>query len=338
MQQVLFHIPIRTSWFPDGIPIYGYGMMLFLAFIICTWIAGRRAEKEGIPRERIQDLAIWLFLFGIVGARITYVGAIGYVFAYYVVIRKHKLSFWKLADIVSPCVALGICLGRLGCFLNGCCYGNVACPECQFQAHFPLSAPPRIDLVNRGYQTVAGFTLAETAPDLRTVEAVDPASPASASGLQAGDIITAINGKPTESVIDLEREFHDWPRGENSLTLTVKREGKSLDLGPFVPRTIGLHPTQVYSSIGGFLIFCLLSAYAPFKRHDGELFVLLLLAYAPVRFLEESLRNDTPLYTFISWWPTLTLSQNVSIGIFVSGLLLGIYIWTRPTIRSAAPA
>lgn len=365
MQQVLFHIPIHIEgWLPDGIPIYGYGMMLFLAFIACTWVASRRAEKEGIPRERIQDLAIWLFVFGIAGARILYMktfgvdwklflrlwdgglifyggligGVVGYFFAYFFVIRKHHLSGWKIADIVAPCVALGLGLGRLGCFLNGCCYGNVACPECTFQAHFPLSAPPRFDLVEKGYQTVAGFTLADAAPDLRTVEAVDPASPAAKAGLAAGDIIVAINGNATESVIDVERILgRDWPRGENSLTLSVKRGDKNLDVGPFAPRTIGLHPTQVYSSIGGFLIFCLLSAYAPLKRHDGELLVLLLWTYPLVRFLEESLRNDTPLYT-VAWLPTMTLSQYISIAIFAAGCLLAIFVWTRPPIQTAPVA
>src|SRR5262249_6314295 len=57
---------------PGGLPIYGFGMMLFLAFLVCTWMAGRRAESEGVAREHIQDLAIWLFIGGLIGARITF--------------------------------------------------------------------------------------------------------------------------------------------------------------------------------------------------------------------------------------------------------------------------
>src|SRR6516225_3648448 len=74
MQQVLFRIPLPflQEWLPEGLPIYGFGMMLFVAFLLCTWLAGRRAEREGIPRETIQDLAIWLFLGGLIGARIVY--------------------------------------------------------------------------------------------------------------------------------------------------------------------------------------------------------------------------------------------------------------------------
>src|SRR5438045_38762 len=72
MLQVIYRIPIKTEWFPEGIPIYGFGMMLFLAFLLCTWLGGRRGEREGISKESIQDLAIWIFGGGLLGARICH--------------------------------------------------------------------------------------------------------------------------------------------------------------------------------------------------------------------------------------------------------------------------
>ena len=69
MQQVLFRIPFPGV--PEGIPIYGFGAMLFLAFIAGTWLAARRAQKEGLRKEYIQDLAMWLLVGGIVGARLS---------------------------------------------------------------------------------------------------------------------------------------------------------------------------------------------------------------------------------------------------------------------------
>ncbi len=206
---------------PNGLPIYGFGMMLFLAFIICTWMAGRRAEREGIAREHIQDLVIWLFIGGLLGARITFLlsekpnlsyremleqiykiwdggivlygsvigGLAGYVAAYLFIFRKYQLSTWKLADILAPSIAVGLCLGRFGCFLNGCCYGQVACPTCLvYPVHFPLSAPAREGLVDQGYQTPAGFTLADERDQPRDggvrVDRVDPASLVYAAGLR----------------------------------------------------------------------------------------------------------------------------------------------------------
>src|ERR1043166_3408384 len=67
MRQVLFNIP-----FTD-IPIYGYGLMLFLAYVFCTWLAGRLATRQGIDRRILSDMAIWLFVTGIIGARLTHV-------------------------------------------------------------------------------------------------------------------------------------------------------------------------------------------------------------------------------------------------------------------------
>ncbi len=355
MQQVFFHIPLRIpGWLPDGIPIYGYGTMLFLAFLLGTWVAGRRAIRAGISPNRIQDLAIWLFIFGIAGARLTYLvvfgvpfvqffrlwdgglifygsvvgGLIGFVFAYFLVIRKHHLSGWTIVDVIAPSIALGLCLGRIGCLLNGCCYGNVACPDCTFQSHFPLSAPPRFDLVAKGYQTAAGFSLLETADDPRTVGAVDPASQAGIAGLQTGDVIVAINETDVASPADIDLAmFRDWPRGRNDLSLKVKRGAAELTIGPIVPQTIGLHPTQIYSSVGNLIIFCMLLAFSPIKTRDGQVMNLLLLSYPLHRFLIESLRNDTERYVLSSWWPTMTLSQNISIGLFVFGLVLALCIW-----------
>src|SRR5437588_13039550 len=129
MLQVLFRIPIKTDLTPDGIPIYGFGLMLFCAFLVCTWLGGRRGEREGIPREHIQDLAIWIFIGGLLGARITYMiqyeepignffkiwdgglvfygsaigGAVGYALAYVFVLREYNVSSWKMGDVIAPC-------------------------------------------------------------------------------------------------------------------------------------------------------------------------------------------------------------------------------------------
>src|SRR5438046_10510354 len=72
MQQVLFRIPIKFNFAPDGIPIYGFGLMLFLSFVVSMWLAGRRAEREGVSKDRLLDLALPIFGFGIIAARIVF--------------------------------------------------------------------------------------------------------------------------------------------------------------------------------------------------------------------------------------------------------------------------
>src|SRR5262245_848441 len=72
MNQVLFWIPIETSWTPQGIPVYGFGTMLVLALIVSTFLATRRAQRQGIPGERIQDLIFWIVVGGFTGGRLFY--------------------------------------------------------------------------------------------------------------------------------------------------------------------------------------------------------------------------------------------------------------------------
>lgn len=251
MHQVLFNIPVLKGWFPpDGIPVYGFGAMLFVAFVVCTMWATRRGKAVGMPGERLQDMVIWLFVSGFIGARVLYMvqyahqfpdkdigavaasffqiwkggivfygsalgGVIGYGLFYWFVLRKLPVQPWQLADAVAPVLALGLAIGRIGCYLNGCCWGQVAvegaCPVPLGAAHMPLlPAHAREQLVREQLlQTSTGFTVAPRergllGADPRTVVgAVEPGSPAEAAGLKAGDRITGVNGQKNTFVVEV---------------------------------------------------------------------------------------------------------------------------------------
>lgn len=126
--------------------------MMALAFLAGLWTATRRARRANIPGDRIADVTLWLMLGAILGARIVYVttywkqefadqpfaevfmiqhgglvyygGLIGAVVAGIIAIRCLKLPLWKTADVFAPSIALGSVFGRIGCLLNGCCYGR----------------------------------------------------------------------------------------------------------------------------------------------------------------------------------------------------------------------
>ncbi|MHB1422538.1 MAG: prolipoprotein diacylglyceryl transferase family protein [Gemmataceae bacterium] len=352
------------------LPIYGFGMMLFFAFLICTRLAGRRAESEGIASEYIELVAIWLFIGGLSGARITFLkaeknmsfadmlgefwkiwdggivlygsvvgGLVGYLFilAYLRVVRAYRMSTPKLADILAPSIAVGLCLGRIGCFLNGCCYGQVACPTCPVYAvHFPLSAPAREGLVEQGYQTAAGFTLARQQPmDVGArVGKVDPSSPAYEAGLRDGDLILHVNNRDIEANDDgetgrtrmpvevLSRCFvNEWPRGEKELRLKVKHANGEETAFAIAPRTLGLHPTQLYESISMALLFLLLTAYYPLRRRQGQVMAVLMVGYGTHRFLNELLRDDPR---------PQGLERYTSIILVAAGIALWAYLQMRP--------
>jgi len=134
--------------------IYSYGLMLVLAFLAASHLAGAQAKKESIDKEIILNLAFVAFISGIIGARVLYVlQNIGHYLANPLEIimlqygglswfgglisgslcaagylKKKKLSVYKAMDLVAPFAALAQSIGRLGCFLNGCCYGKDAIP------------------------------------------------------------------------------------------------------------------------------------------------------------------------------------------------------------------
>ena len=129
-----------------------------------------RARQGGLDPEIILSLAIWLVVCGVIGARLFYVieywdekfagrsprdtlleilnvpegglviygGFIGAAAGFVVFMRKHKLPLLAMADLVAPSFMIGLALGRIGCFLNGCCYGGET--DWPWAVTFPNSA------------------------------------------------------------------------------------------------------------------------------------------------------------------------------------------------------
>ncbi len=150
MRKILFEIPL--PFFQKYIPIYSYGFMLMVAFLVAIAVARWRARKEGIDPTRITDIGIYLVCAGIVGARIFFIiqffedyknnlfsvfkiyegglvyygGLFAGALTLFLYVRKHRLPVLKLFDIITPSIALGLGFGRIGCFLNGCCFGKLA--------------------------------------------------------------------------------------------------------------------------------------------------------------------------------------------------------------------
>jgi phosphatidylglycerol:prolipoprotein diacylglycerol transferase len=130
--------------------VYSYGLMLAIAVIVCTYLCRRDAKKIGVDPDIISDLGFWLILSGIIGARIFYImtfwptfennwlemimiqhgglswqgGLILGTLAGVWYVRRKKLDLLQMCDLVAPYLALGQAIGRIGCFLNGCCYGT----------------------------------------------------------------------------------------------------------------------------------------------------------------------------------------------------------------------
>jgi phosphatidylglycerol:prolipoprotein diacylglycerol transferase len=124
--------------------------MLALAFVVGIWFAIQQARREKIPTNTILDLSLVALITGIIGARILFVllnldyysrhplesimfwqgglvyygGIILGVLCAILFLKIRRLNIWKITDICAPSLAIGQAVGRIGCFLNGCCFGR----------------------------------------------------------------------------------------------------------------------------------------------------------------------------------------------------------------------
>ena len=175
-----------------GLHIYSYGLMLFLSFLLGIGIVERRARRFGVDPKKITDLALWILLSVVIGSRLFYVafhwsefqndlvgivafwrgglaglmfygGFLGGIIAGAIFIVVNKLPFRRLMDAITPAIMLGEGFTRIGCFLNGCCFGTPT--SSVFRMAFPPNSPagaiyPHTPIhPTQLYSSAAGFLL-----------------------------------------------------------------------------------------------------------------------------------------------------------------------------------
>ncbi|MDG3003447.1 prolipoprotein diacylglyceryl transferase [Paludisphaera mucosa] len=271
MRQILFTIPVF-----GGVKIFGYGVMLVLAFASSTWLAVYRARREKLDGDLVMDMAFWIFAGGLSGARLFYCiqywgrgidnvldvfqfwkggivyygGIFGGALAFFVYRRFNPFPVRPYLDALAPSIAVGTLFGRLGCFLNGCCFGDVC--HTALGVRFPRESPP-------------------------------------------------------------------W---ESEVRLGL--------IPPDALRSLPLHPTQLYSALDAFVLLILLSAFYPFRRRDGEVMGVLMIAYPITRFLIEYVRNDEGIF-----FAGLTISQTISVGLLAAAAAYWYWLSRCPKSRYA---
>jgi phosphatidylglycerol:prolipoprotein diacylglycerol transferase len=135
-----------------GIPIATYGLLLAIAFITALWLTARLAERDGLPKNRIYDLGLYILASALIGSKalmvivewsdfagdwrrifsfdlwrsagVYYGGFLIALLVSVILMRRWHLPWRKTSDAFAPGVALGHAIGRLGCFSAGCCWGK----------------------------------------------------------------------------------------------------------------------------------------------------------------------------------------------------------------------
>ncbi len=147
------HLVRFTAPWGGEITIASYGFMIMVGFLICLYTLQRRAEKTDISRDAMFNVAIAMLLFGVFGARLFHIiqfweeggfaenplrmlrvdrgglvfygGLAGGLAGAFIFILKQDLPFGKTLGLIASVGPIGHAFGRIGCFLNGCCYGRI---------------------------------------------------------------------------------------------------------------------------------------------------------------------------------------------------------------------
>jgi len=133
-----------------ALTIHTYGVMLAIGFFVGIKLAMSQAKKEGVSPEKILDLGLIIIISSLIGGKIL---EIGVNYKYYIenpkeilislrfggvyygglimavaaslwFMKRKELPTWKICDIFAPSIALGVAIGRWGCFFAGCCWGK----------------------------------------------------------------------------------------------------------------------------------------------------------------------------------------------------------------------
>lgn len=183
----LLSVPAICQRIPfSSLPVFGYGSMLLLGFLCALAFARRQARLAGLDPEIMYDMGYWLLIPGIAGGRLAYlvqhgdgvfldhsgrllsigkllfaavnlsegglvlIGAmVGGAVGFFAFCARRRVPALALADVIVPSIFIGIAFGRIGCLLNGCCFGD-AC-SLPWAITFPHGSVPFDVLADRGF-------------------------------------------------------------------------------------------------------------------------------------------------------------------------------------------
>ncbi len=307
----LFEIPFVH------LTIKSYGLMMVIGFLACVWLITRLSRDFTPNPQYITNAALYSLVGGVIGARLFFVvhyfdkfrsnpieifaiwqgglelagGVIAAIIVILFYLLYHKLPIRRYLDVLAIGLMLILVFGRIGCFLNGCCYGKPT--ELPWGVRFPYNSFAYISQIN-----------------------ADPERNRKEPQLLL----------PRDEYLDYLGTNGKWyPKHLEDLTVKQKIE---VTEGKY--RCLPVHPTQLYSS-GMAAFWCLVlylfwrrakkaglsGNSGKFFTKPGYTFALMFIVYGITRFLMEFLRDDNPFE-----FDGLTISQNIGIAMVVLGVIL----------------
>ncbi|MCG8406306.1 MAG: prolipoprotein diacylglyceryl transferase [Phycisphaerales bacterium] len=389
MKPVLFTIPFLPEWLGE---VKSYGVAMMIAFLTGIWLACRRADRSQANPDTVLNLGFISLIFGVIGARAMFVihywetrfanqpdpllaiinihagglefwgGPLLVIPACIIYLRfVAKTSLRWYLDIGLPSLAWGLAITRVGCFLNGCCWGAVCLDEhhpdkaaLPWAVEFPFGSNAVIQQYKFGQLTLPKELIhvldsGESFPlpreplekavedDGKTWAQLDAAKKQAFDEYEkqkkAGADKTALTrldqarqaaGRAISDHLKTEIGFiesHGHKYG-----LTPRQLGDLAALYPSKPA----HPSQLYAVINAFIIYWVLSTIFYYRKRHGVILGWLFVLYSISRIFLEAIRSDNPLDTFGG----LTISQGISLTTLAIGL---IWLWIMYRLPMYSP-
>ena len=320
MHPELIKIPILD------VTVKSYGLMMVVGFLVAVTVI--RLLSRGFTKDpqHITNAALYSLIAGVIGARIFFVvhyfdqfrgdplgvfaiwkgglellgGVLLAIAVILLYIRYHKLPLRHYLDVLAVGLMAALIFGRIGCFLNGCCYGKPT--DLPWGVRFP-------------YGSFAYRSQIEPNPERNRAE----------PHLDLPDEYFGYFSPDREYDPGLKPKGYLTPKQQDEVTH-----------GQY--RCLPVHPTQLYTSAAAGL--CTLILYGvwrrsqkaeragkyPFLTKPGSIFSLMFILYGMMRFCIELLRDDNPFEVGM-----LTVSQLIGIGLALLGAsLMAFFTCVRP--------
>lgn len=315
-----------------GLTIKSYGTLMVVGFLVAVAAMRRLCRRDGIDPVVITNAALYSLMAGIVGARIFYVlhywedyrgdwagmfmiwrggleflgGVVLAIVTLALYLRALRVPVRRALDVLAVGLMLGLGFGRIGCLLNGCCFGRPT--DLPWGVRFPYNSFAYVSQINTNPER------GRTEPQL--------------------DL-------PKDAYWDFDDEDGRWhPKPLSALT---DRERYEVTQGRW--RCLPVHPTQVYGSAKAFTLALILYLFwrrghalrkggqsGRWLARPGLTFGLMVALYGMARFLLEMLRDDNPYEV-----AGLTISQLMGLAMVVVGVVLLIIMSSVGPERVAGP-
>ncbi|MFH1746342.1 MAG: prolipoprotein diacylglyceryl transferase family protein [Planctomycetota bacterium] len=383
MMPVVFRIPF-LNW-----DIPGYGLMLMFGFMLSVIWAARRAARSGANPDIVLNCAFIALIGGVAGARLMFVVHYWEQFAYrgslmniilavidvrkgglevyggvlcaclgaviYLAARGHSVRWYM--DIMAPSTALGMGIGRIGCFLNGCCWGAPC--ELPWAVEFPYGSnaaweqwydgEPGTDLPKEliffppngiGPDGRAAYPISREILWLPEADIEKTLAATATARARIGELQKELLAAPDEQSRARIRRQINTVQQRNVAALSkhadiitqMQTYGLTFSELREIARarhSLPVHPTQLYSMVVLVLLALVLSAVYWRRTRDGQVICTLLLIEPVSRYALEVIRADNPIDTLGAF----TISQFIAIMMTLTGLV-GLLVLRQMSPRS----